>query len=120
MRDLPLPDQTQLTARMATTSDYWGFFWLEVGFPPAVDPSQSMYYDDESNNNNNNGPAGGGGGKVSAFDKLSLAEAARLEWSAIDRILRRALRPSPVSIGSSMAVAGMQGQGQGNGGRTLH
>ena len=101
MRDLPLPDQTQLTARTATTSDYWGFFWLEVGFPPAADPSHSMYYDDS-----NNGLPGGGGGKVSAFDKLSLAEAARLEWSAIDRILRRALRSSPVSMGNGVG-AGM-------------
>ncbi|KAH7018279.1 uncharacterized protein B0I36DRAFT_388519 [Microdochium trichocladiopsis] len=80
VRDLPLDDQRQIAARAATTNDYWGYFWLEVGFPPAADNSHYGYE---------------GGGRISAFDRLNLAEAARLEWAAIDRILRRALRPEP-------------------------
>jgi hypothetical protein len=46
------------------TDRYWGFFWREVGYK------------------NIGGPA---------FDTLTLAGAAAMEWEAVDRILRRAL-----------------------------
>ncbi|KAK8073922.1 hypothetical protein PG994_004821 [Apiospora phragmitis] len=52
----------QLTKMHAHTNSYWGYFWQEVGYSTIKD-----------------------------FDELTLQEAAEMEWSAIDRILRRAL-----------------------------
>ncbi|KXJ89418.1 hypothetical protein Micbo1qcDRAFT_206363 [Microdochium bolleyi] len=75
---LPAEDNRRLVSKGATTTDYWGYFWLEVSFPRAAEDSS------------HHGPAQTG---ASTFDRLTLAEAARLEWSAIDRILRRALLP---------------------------
>ncbi|KAI1472322.1 uncharacterized protein F4812DRAFT_454135 [Daldinia caldariorum] len=44
------------------TSDYWGFFWCEMGLP-----------------------SGG------AFDRMTLADVAALEWDAIEKVIRRAI-----------------------------
>ncbi|KAI1417185.1 hypothetical protein F5Y13DRAFT_185255 [Hypoxylon sp. FL1857] len=56
--------QAELQKQQAATSDYWGFFWKEIIYPPV-------------------GPA---------FDNLTLDDLAGLEWAAIDRCLRRALQ----------------------------
>ncbi|KAI8957092.1 hypothetical protein F5Y11DRAFT_361138 [Daldinia sp. FL1419] len=44
------------------TSDYWGFFWCEIGLP--------------------SGPA---------FDNMTLANVAALEWEAMEKVIRRAI-----------------------------
>lgn len=62
MDDQDVAMKVTLKKMQGVTSDYWGYFWHEVG-----------YYG------------------VPQFDKLTLHMAATMEWSAIDRILRRAL-----------------------------
>ncbi|KAK8023956.1 RNA recognition- RNP-1 [Apiospora rasikravindrae] len=52
----------ELSSMQGYTSGYWGYFWHEVGYHT-----------------------------VENFDKLTLDEAAKMELSAVDRILRRAL-----------------------------
>ncbi|KAL1846485.1 hypothetical protein VTK73DRAFT_280 [Phialemonium thermophilum] len=58
---LSLSTRTQIQQRARDTDGYFGYFWLEVGFPV--------------------GPA---------FDSLTLAEAAVLEFKALERIFARA------------------------------
>lgn len=62
MDDQGVATKVSLRKIQGHTSDYWGYFWHEVG-----------YYG------------------VPQFDKLTLQMAAKMEWTAIDQILRRAL-----------------------------
>lgn len=57
----PLRERVELQQRAEQTDMYWGYFWSEVGYVM--------------------GPQ---------FDELPLAEAAKLEFAAIERILNRA------------------------------
>ncbi|KAH6607231.1 hypothetical protein Trco_003544, partial [Trichoderma cornu-damae] len=59
---LPLTDRSMLQKRAEHTDMYWGFFWAEVGY--SLGPE---------------------------FDETTLAQAAHLEISAVERILARAL-----------------------------
>lgn len=58
---LPLRERAELQHQAEQTDMYWGYFWAEVGYVM--------------------GPQ---------FDDLTLAEAAKLEFAAIERILNRA------------------------------
>lgn len=58
----PLKERSDLQEKGDDTDLYWGYFWAEVGY--------SM------------GPQ---------FDSMTLAQAAHIEFSAIERILSRAL-----------------------------
>ncbi|OPB38644.1 hypothetical protein A0O28_0017500 [Trichoderma guizhouense] len=58
---LPLRERTGLQERAEQTDMYWGYFWAEVGY--------------------NMGPQ---------FDDMTLAQAAHMEFSAVERILMRA------------------------------
>ncbi|KAL7788694.1 hypothetical protein V8C37DRAFT_411521 [Trichoderma ceciliae] len=58
---LPLRERAELQERAEQTDMYWGYFWAEVGY--------------------NLGPQ---------FDDMSLAQAAQMEFSAVERILTRA------------------------------
>lgn len=58
---LPLRERAELQHQAEQTDMYWGYFWSEVGYVM--------------------GPQ---------FDDLTLAEAAKLEFAAIERILNRA------------------------------
>ncbi|KAK7916977.1 RNA recognition- RNP-1 [Apiospora marii] len=62
MDDQDVAMKVTLKKMQGLTSDYWGYFWHEVG-----------YYG------------------VHQFDKLTVEMAARMEWAAIDKVLRRAL-----------------------------
>lgn len=57
--------KVSLTNLHAKTSDYWGYFWREVGYK-----------------------------NTSKFEDLTLEEAAVMEWTAISAILHRALAHS--------------------------
>ncbi|KAL6691861.1 hypothetical protein J3F84DRAFT_397369 [Trichoderma pleuroticola] len=62
---LPLLDRTGFQERADQTDRYWGFFWAEVGYVQ--------------------GPQ---------FDNMTLAQAAHMEFSAVERILTRAFTQS--------------------------
>ncbi|KAI0109405.1 hypothetical protein F4776DRAFT_667718 [Hypoxylon sp. NC0597] len=55
--------KSMLQAQQAQTSDYWGFFWKEIIYPPV-------------------GPD---------FENMTLADLANREWAAVERCLRRSL-----------------------------
>lgn len=57
-----LVDRMDILSRSRDTNTYWGHFWVELG--------HSM------------GPS---------FDELTLAQVARMEFTAVERILSRAL-----------------------------
>lgn len=59
---LPVDQRNEIQEKARCTSMYWGYFWHELGY--------------------NQGPD---------FDTMALADAARIELSAIERILARAL-----------------------------
>ena len=64
-RDLlarPMTQRNELQTKSKDTDPYWGYFWAELGYEM--------------------GPQ---------FDKMTLAQAAHLEFSAVERILRRVL-----------------------------
>lgn len=58
---LPLRERAELQERAEQTDMYWGYFWSEVGYIM--------------------GPQ---------FDDMTLAQAAQMEFSAVERILTRA------------------------------
>ncbi|KAI2781366.1 hypothetical protein F4815DRAFT_444545 [Daldinia loculata] len=60
--NLSVSRKRALKLEQSKTSDYWGFFWCEIGLP--------------------SGPA---------FDSMTLSDVAALEWDAIERIIRRAI-----------------------------
>ncbi|KAI1141031.1 hypothetical protein F5Y05DRAFT_423877 [Hypoxylon sp. FL0543] len=60
---LGIQRKRELKRQQAKTSDYWGFFWKEIAFPPVGN----------------------------AFDSLTLADLVALEWVAIENCLRRAV-----------------------------
>ncbi|KAK8067832.1 hypothetical protein PG996_006944, partial [Apiospora saccharicola] len=62
MDDLDVARKVTIRKMQGYTSDYWGYFWNEVGYHC-----------------------------VPQFDKVTLKMAAKMEWTAIDNILRRAL-----------------------------
>ena len=64
VRTMNIREKQELTGLARNTDGYWGFFWREVGYKNMVGP---------------------------AFDNLTLAGAAAMEWEAVDRILRRAI-----------------------------
>jgi hypothetical protein len=57
-----MTQQQQIARQAADTDGYFGLFWLEVGYPVGPD-----------------------------FDNLTLADAASMEFAALERILSRAL-----------------------------
>jgi hypothetical protein len=61
VNSMPLNMRTQIQAKGQSTDGYFGFFWFEVGYP--------------------SGPS---------FDMMTLGAAALLEFSALERIMRRA------------------------------
>ncbi|KAI1865196.1 hypothetical protein JX265_008243 [Neoarthrinium moseri] len=61
--ELPIHQKARLAALAGETDGYWGYFWYELNYPEGHD-----------------------------FDDLTLAQAAEIEWTTMDRILRRALR----------------------------
>lgn len=61
---MSIREKQELAGLARTTDGYWGFFWREVGYKDIAGP---------------------------AFDNLTLAGAAAMEWEAVDRILRRAV-----------------------------
>ncbi|KAI0021447.1 hypothetical protein F4780DRAFT_790309 [Xylariomycetidae sp. FL0641] len=59
---LPLKRKLELEKKAQVTNDYFGYFWVEVGYPTGQ-----------------------------AFDRMTLEQASALEWAAVDAVLRRAL-----------------------------
>jgi hypothetical protein len=66
INEYSLHERLQLQNLGCQTSGYWGYFWLEVNYPV--------------------GPY---------FDTITLNEANKHEWAAIDRILRAAVHNYP-------------------------
>lgn len=59
---LPVDQRNEIQEKGRCTSMYWGYFWHELGYSQGPD-----------------------------FDAMTLADAARIELSGIERILARAL-----------------------------
>ncbi|KAI0112893.1 hypothetical protein F4814DRAFT_449343 [Daldinia grandis] len=60
--NLSVDRKRALKLEQSKTSDHWGFFWCEMGLPSG-----------------------------SAFDSMTLAGVAALEWDAIEKVIRRAI-----------------------------
>ncbi|KAI0848179.1 hypothetical protein F5Y00DRAFT_262815 [Daldinia vernicosa] len=60
--NLGISRKRALKLEQSKTSDYWGFFWCEMDLPSGA-----------------------------AFDNMTLADVAALEWDAIEKIIRRAI-----------------------------
>jgi len=68
--------KVSLTNLHAKTSDYWGYFWREVGYKSTL-----------------------------KFEDLTLEAAAEMEWNAIGKILHRALAHSQQLRQANQAAA---------------
>ncbi|KAK8877117.1 RNA recognition RNP-1 [Apiospora arundinis] len=71
-----------LTNLQSKTSDYWGYFWREVGYKSSP-----------------------------KFENLTLQAAADMEWNAISRILHRALTRSQLRQNDQGALSSLHGHG---------
>lgn len=64
MMSRPVRERNDQQDKARDTDTHWGYFWVELGYEPSMGPG---------------------------FDAMTLAQAANIELSAIERILARAL-----------------------------